>query len=122
MTRNAYKEFRHSEWETQRETDPELKHIPKNLRHAYKEWNLNGGWEYVRKKAGITGIGRPTYEDKPTYEGLVEILIGKNIFSGSEWETQRETDSELQHIPKGLYQAYEEWKGWPHFREQIKKK
>ncbi len=111
--------FWHSEWETQRETDPELQHIPKNLRHAYKEWGPNGGWGYVRTQAGITGTIRPTYEDRPTYEELVEILVSKNILSGTKWNTQRETDPELQHIPKNLYQAYKEWKGWKHFREQM---
>lgn len=40
-----------SEWEKQRETDPELKYIPKKIYLAYKEWGPNGSWRYVRKQA-----------------------------------------------------------------------
>ena len=110
-----------SEWKTQRENDPDLQHIPKHLSRAYKEWNQNGGWEYVRKKAGITGVGSTTYKNKPSYEELIETLIQKNIFLLSEWETQRENDPDLQHIPKTLKETYKEWNkngGWEYVRKK----
>ena len=112
--------FSLSEWKKQRKTDPELQHIPKVLSETYKEWNLNGGWQYVRKKAGVTGVGR-THKGKPTYEELIEILISKSIFSSTEWKIQRETNPELQHIPKNLYEAYEKWnlnRGWEYVRKK----
>ncbi len=113
--------FSGTKWKEQRETDPELQYIPKNLYEAYEKWNLNRGWEYVRKKAGVTGIGRSSYKDKPSYKELIEILISKNIFSGTEWKIQRETDPELQHIPKRLSQDYKEWnlnRGWEFVRKK----
>ena len=107
--------FSQSEWKEQKESDPDLKHIPKKLSTAYKEWTPNGGWEYVRRQAGRT---------KPTYEELIEILIQKNIFSHSEWETQRESDPDLKHILKKLSTAYKEWApngGWEYVRKQAGK-
>ena len=116
--------FSYPEWKTQRDSDPDLQHIPKFLYKVYKEWTKNGGWEYVRKKAGVTGVGKSTYKNRPTFEELVEILIQKNIFSHPEWETQRENDPDLQHIPKFLYQVYKEWTkngGWEYVRKKAGK-
>ena len=69
----------------------------KNWSSAYKEWRQNGGWKYVREQAG---------RNKPPYEELIGILIRKNIFSGPEWNTQKESDPELQYIPKKLDSAH----------------
>ena len=68
---------------------------------------------------------RQAGRSKPTYEELIETLIRKNIFSGPEWNTQKESDPELQYIPKKLDSAYKEWRqngGWKYVREQANSK
>ena len=102
-----------SKWEEQIKIDPELKHFPKYLPNTYKEWRQNGGWEYVRQKAG---------KGKPTYKDFIEILLRKNIMSKPEWAKQRETDPELKHIPKDPHRIYKEWGqngGWKYVRKRI---
>ena len=90
-------------------TREELRKLREQLRESVENfWNS--------KQAG---------NNKPTYEELIEILIRKNIFSYSEWEQQRESDPDLQHIPKYLYYSYKEWNqkgGWEYVREQANSK
>ena len=47
---------------------------------------------HIKNGKGGHTFGTQIGKGKPSYKELIEILIGKNIFSGSEWETQRETD------------------------------
>ena len=103
------------EWEIQRDRDPELHPFPKDLRHAYpNEWK---GWPHFRGEKPPIKRGK-----KPPYEELIETLKRKNIMWEYEWNTQRETDTELKYFPTRISKkSYPEWKGWPHLREQLKR-
>ena len=98
-----------TQWKEQWETDPELRHIPKDLHYHYPGWS----WREIQKLSG---------QSKPSYTELINILIRKNITSGTQWKEQWEIDPELQDFPTQIKRDnYPEWNGWKHFREEILK-
>ena len=101
------------EYKIQKGTDPDLQYFPKTM-NSYKEWK---GWRHFRGEKLVKK------DEKTPYNEVVEILRKKNITSDPQFKKERETDPELQKIPKTINKrAYPEWKGWKHFREQLKKR
>ena len=78
-------------WE-RRETDPELQNLPKHLPQSY-----GVKWTEIQR---LLGVSRPSLDE------VVEILRRKNIKLQTEYWEQRETDPELQNLPKKLPESY----------------
>ena len=87
------------EYERQREADPELQNIPKQLDYTYQREGWKG-WRHFRGE-----------QEKPSLEEVLEMLQRKGINSKLEYERQREKDPELQNIPVNLIDAYKK-EGW----------
>ena len=87
------------EYQKRRKTDSELQILPKNIYSTYPGFS----WYKVKGKSPPV---RVNFKDKPSEDKVIQILRRKNIMFGTEYETQRKDDPELQKIPKNLHVAY----------------